>query len=740
MQGRRDFIKNTMAAGAGLAVYGAFRPGRAWAFAQSTQTPLWKTDFRGVGPNGIPVAAPDAAAAPVTGVTHFTINVGQFQDQLLPPGGPATTLWGYNPANPLGGGVQSQKHLGAIIVAQKDQPIQITFNNGLPSTSIMPVDITIPGANQARNRTATHLHGGFVPWISDGGPHDWFAPNGDVGLSFLNNTVLNPTASAGQAEYYYPNHQSARLMWYHDHAWGITRTNAYAGIASAYVLRDNFEAGLQAQGLPPFIEASVLGGTTVLELPIVVQDKIFVGPNTWASKTATDPTWPLVSGATADGSLWYAHIYDTARYGKLGPTPGGPPGDPSCVPEFFGDTMLANGTVYPQVTVEARRYRFRILNACNARFLNLQLYVDDGTPNGITLNNMGNPTNVAVLNSAALNPAGKPTANWFVIGTEGGFLPNPVFVASNIPFNGTPTAGSLLLAPAERVDVLFDFTGYAGKNLILYTDTPAPFPGGDPRNDYFPGLNTNKNPVNAVTAPGNGPNTREIMRFKVVAATGTDSKLTITKATNLRAGNDPLPVPAGVTALPPGVPVRPLTLNETFDEHGRLIQMLGTNTPNALPGSFFAGQFGREYKDAPTETPLAGATEVWQITNLTADTHPIHFHLANVQIISRQPFNGNFTGIPNLTGAPVPPLPYEAGWKETVRMNPGEVINVIMTFNLPTILGKDPVTGKLFTMNNGTIVAGLPPPSPRTGGQEYVWHCHILEHEEHDMMRPLVVK
>src|SRR5204862_7681485 len=126
-----------------------------------------------------------------------------------------------------------------------------------------------------------------------------------------------------------------------------------------------------------------------------------------------DPTWP---GPSAAGTLWYAHEYDTARFGKLGPAPAGPPPTVSVVPEFFGDTMLANGTVFPEVTVEARRYRLRILNACNARFLNLQMYVDDGTPTGITLSGGGAPTNVPALNKAAVNPAGKPTTNFLVLG------------------------------------------------------------------------------------------------------------------------------------------------------------------------------------------------------------------------------------------------------------------------------------------------------------------------------------
>jgi spore coat protein A, manganese oxidase len=694
VQTRRGFLKTTMAAGAGLAVFG-LRSREAWAFYQTTPTPLWRTAFRGVGPGGIPVAAPDGV---VDGVTRYSLGIGEFTDQVHPTLGP-TTFWGYNPANPLGGGVQPQKHLGGIIVAQRGSPIQLTFTNNLPGTHIIPVDTSIMGAEGAQNRASVHLHGGFVPWTSDGGPFAWFAPDGDHGVSFLNAGPL-----PGQAEYYYPMDQSARFLWYHDHSIGITRINAYAGIASALLLRDGFEIGLKNQGLPEFIEA---GGR---ELPIVVQDKIFIDPS---NISALDPTWPF---NPVSGNLWYAHEYDTARYGKLGPAPLGPPQGISVVPEFFGDTMLANGTVFPEVTVEARRYRLRILNACNARFLNLQMYVDDGSANGITLNNMGNPANVPARNGAAANPQGKGTSSFLVLGTEGGFLPNPVFVPSSVPFNGTTAGGSLLLAPAERVDVLFDFSAHAGQKIILYTDTPAPFPMGDPRNDYFPGLNPNKNPVNAATLPGFGPNTREILRFNVVPATSADAPLTIGKTTNLTAGNDPLPVPLGVTTPPPGVTTRQLTLNEDFDGHGRLIQLLGTNVP--LGG---AVGFGRPYESTTTENPNAGDTEVWQIANLTADTHPIHFHLVNVQIISRQAFKvSTYNGTPSLSGAPLPPAAFERGWKETVRMNPGEVTTVIMQFKLPSVP---------FTI----------PSSPRTGGNEYVWHCHILEHEEHDMMRPLVV-
>jgi len=265
-----------------------------------------------------------------------------------------------------------------------------------------------------------------------------------------------------------------------------------------------------------------------------------------------------------------------------------------------------------------------------------------------------------------------------------------------------------------------DFSGFAGKKVILYTDTPAPFPMGDPRNDYFPGAP--KNPT--ITTPGFGPNTRQIMRFNVVAATSADAPLAITTATDLTPGIDPSLVVAWTTSrLPPqpGVPVRILTLNEDYDAWGRLIQRMGTNVQM---GKTSGNSFGRNYMDASTENPKSGSTEVWQIVNTTADAHPMHFHLVNVQLINRQPFQvsslGSTSGGVNFTGPTTAAEANETGWKETVMMFPGTVTRIIMRFDLP---------GVPFVV----------PRSPRTGGNEFVWHCHILEHEEHDMMRPFVV-
>src|SRR5512147_1726630 len=269
---RREFVKTTAIGAVGLVAFKASLRS-AYAFNQSpgNKIPLFGTTLRGVGPGGIPVALPSPGIAPVTGVTRYNILIKQFQDAGVCPFLGPTTLWGYVPTVGLGGNI-TPTHLGGIILAQKGVPIQINFQNLLNvPMHILPVDTTQVFSDEGRiNRTAVHMHGGLVPWISDGGPFDWFNFQGQHGLSFLNNQVLNPKAPVNSAEYYYPMNQSARLMWYHDHAHGITRLNAYAGIATGCLIRDNFEASLVDLGLPNYIEA---GG---FELPLVFQDKIFV--------------------------------------------------------------------------------------------------------------------------------------------------------------------------------------------------------------------------------------------------------------------------------------------------------------------------------------------------------------------------------------------------------------------------------------------------------------------------------
>ena len=309
------------------------------------------------------------------------------------------------------------------------------------------------------------------------------------------------------------------------------------GLPPALLVRDNFEAGLVAKGLPPYIETSVLGGKTVQELPLVFQDKIFVGPDT----KADDPHWYTrlnLQAATQNARqpLVCPHVRsEHERHpaaGTCGLAAFQPAPDPSVIPEFFGDTMLVNGTVFPETTVQARRYRLRMLNACNARFLNLQLYIDDGSPDGITLEceRLTRP-NAPFMNAATGD------SSWLQIGTEGGFLSHRLRSRAAVPFLITdqisltavcqldPSQVNQVLAcgagGAARPDRRFQQRSSAGTKVILYNDAPAPFPAATTattisRLDTISGpAYGSRQPVNGPPQPGFGPNTRVLMRFKV---------------------------------------------------------------------------------------------------------------------------------------------------------------------------------------------------------------------------------
>ena len=674
---RRTVLRGGAAGGA-LAL---LRPRLAWAFGQ---TPAGLRKFiqplPGLGPSGIPVAVPKVIREFGQQVDFYALQAGAFRQKVHPDlPGDGARFWGY--ADVTGGRPANHRYLGGAIVARKGRPVKLRVKNGLPGTHPLPIDRSIMGAEGPDNRMTVHLHGGLVPWTSDGGPYTWFTPEGLTGASFR-----NPGPAAGTAEYWYPNDQSARLVWYHDHALGTTRLNAYAGLASGYILRDDFEAFLVAAKLLPSAE-----------VPLVIQDKTFLDQAA-LDGDGSRPPYP-VTGARL-GDLFYPFQYEPDRW-DLGP--GGPPAEPSVVPEFFSDTILVNGAAYPSVEVEQRHYRFRLLNGSQARFYNLQLYFaqsNDPASSGSTRADLARP-----------GPA------FVQVGTEGGFLPFPVLLNSpprqfaidllgNLTFN-------LILAPAERADLVIDFSGVpAGSRLMLYGDAPAPFPMGDPLNDY-------QDPGN-----GQGPDTRNLLQFVVKPRSGPRDPPIMDLLEKIARGNAVNTVFPGIPTLDPRacVRVRNLTLNEDFDEFGRLIQFLGTTE---LPDPRKPGAFGRAYSDPPTEVARAGTVEVWNVFNLTGDTHPIHFHLVNVHVLARRPFDATtFDGTPSWTGPARAPDANELGFKETVRMNPGECTTVIATFDLPKV--PFPV-----------------PPSPRFPGEkvaEYVWHCHILEHEEHDMMRPLLVK
>ncbi|REJ18956.1 MAG: copper oxidase [Caldibacillus debilis] len=452
---------------------------------------------------------------------------------------------------------------GPTIEATSGERVFIQWINRLPDKHLLPVDRTVHGAhgNVPEVRTVVHVHGASVEWESDGYPEAWFTRGFQQTGPFFRKPI-----------YRYDNTDRACTLWYHDHALGITRLNVYAGLAGFYLIRDHRERRLN---LP----------SGKYEIPLMIQDKTF----------------------KEDGSLYYPEQPEK-------PVPGL---ETSIVPEFFGNTILVNGKVWPYLKVEPRKYRFRLLNASNARFYRLK------------------------LDSGQL---------FYQIGTDGGFMPHPIGVRE------------ITLAPAERADVIIDFANLAGKKITMTNDAPAPFPAGDPPDEH----------------------TGTVMQFRVSLSL---------------SGVDTSEIPAVLLPLPKinegsAAKIRYLTLNDRQDPYGREWMLLD-NKP----------------WDAPvTETPKLGSTEIWCLINLTADTHPIHLHLIDFQILDRRDFDVERfkkEGVIRYTGPPIPPEPQERGWKDTVRANPNQVTRIIMRFG--------PYTGL------------------------YVWHCHILEHEDYEMMRPYLV-
>jgi FtsP/CotA-like multicopper oxidase with cupredoxin domain len=255
----------------------------------------------------------------------------------------------------------------------------------------------------------------------------------------------------------------------------------------------------------------------------------------------------------------------------------------------------------------------------------------------------------------------------------------------------------LLLGPAERADVIVDFSSLpVGTRITLLNLGPdEPFGGGAPGVDF------------PVSDPGT---TGQVMQFRVVAATSPD-----------------VTTPPSELVLPPpaviGAPtrVRRVSLNELDSETVCLNERerpVPCKSPaavdafgpaSALLGTLDAGGFPvpTEWVDEITEDPALGSTEVWEIHNFTADAHPIHIHLVQFEVIDRQLLSTDGEGMAvapaTLVGAPLPPEPWETGRKDTVVVYPGQVTRVKAHYD----------------------VAGL-----------FVWHCHILSHEDNEMMRP----
>jgi FtsP/CotA-like multicopper oxidase with cupredoxin domain len=609
--------------------------------------------------------------------------------------------------------------------------------------------------------------------------------------------------------------------------------------------------------------------------------------------------------------------------------PTGAYGDVSATPEAFLDTPTVNGQPYPFMEVEPKAYRFRILSIGNDRTFNLGFYqatdvngkvCDASNPSTtapaapIAPGGVGSPASCTEVRLVAAKPTPGFPATWptdgraggvpdpatagpdiVQIGNEGGLLPavavlksQPVAYDQNVRnitvFN--VLYNQLTLMGGERADVLVDFSNFAGQTLILYNDAPAPFPGNDPRSDYYTGMGDHTDAGGAYDVlAGYGPNTRTVMQFKVGTAVTSGGPLDVaalstalpvayaaTQPKNLvpesvynsafgsnqpdtyaaigtGSGTQPywvfgggaftlnnLKLTTGGSLYPAGATVTidpplctPLSTvaapnpacvqatasptigaggiitgfsainygagyttvpNITFSAPGldgtratALVEANGFKVINKAIQELFDPIFGRMNATLAAELPFStatvattvplayidtpieyldgihdGETQIWKITHNGVDSHPVHFHLVNVQVINRVGWDGTIK----------PPAANEVGWKETLRMNPLEDVYVavkatrpVLPFGVPAshrlldpsqavgsqmyFTNIDPMTGNAPTAQ--TVLQGGVNVSVATGqysnqmtdfDNEYVWHCHILGHEEQDFMRPFV--
>jgi FtsP/CotA-like multicopper oxidase with cupredoxin domain len=638
-------------------------------------------------------------------VPLYQVTMDTVFQQILPPEFPRTKIYAYGGSANVAGPGQTQNIQtvfstpGPTFEATSNNRIFVHYINDLDGSHMFPVDPTIMAANpnnapipqppfvdangnllvpfppgypqfQSPIVTVPHLHGGYTPSASDGFPESWFTDETE------GHQIVGPTFTGTTFEYF--NGQLPTLLWYHDHALGMTRLNLAAGLEGMYILRD-----------PANDKIAPLLPSGNFEWPLMLTDRAF----------------------NSDGSIQFTTVGDN------------PDVHPYWDPEYFGNVIMVNGKAWPNLNVQRRQYRFRIVDGSNARFYGIS-FVNQTT--------------------------GKPIP-FIQIGSDGGFLKAPV------------TMTHKLLAICERMDILVDFSNLpAGTKVVMMNDGIAPNPGGDP------------------VVPGQ---TDTIMRFTVQNSTAVH----------------PNPLPSKLITIPTLVPTPNIGNPKLFtlNEHESGDDTLNPGNPlNVLID-------GRHFDEPVTEIPRAGTTEEWYIQNLTQDAHPIHIHLVEFQLEDRQAIDANrmlayfeklngpnsalpldhppirinvetpvqfcdpahpnnpdgtptdpsdptcvlgardfqfdtqngalgttddFTepGVPS-TAIPASQFPGEDGWKDVILAPPFVVTRVLIRLAL-----------------QNTNDANLKPgqnvfPFDPTAGPGYVWHCHILDHEDNDMMRPMVI-
>jgi FtsP/CotA-like multicopper oxidase with cupredoxin domain len=738
----------------------------------------------------LPLAFPQPPTAPPAGrqwlglCTTWNAAAGTCTGPLYTP------VQGYGqinqPAYPLNG---KTTYPSMSFKATRNKPVKVKFINNLPNNHLFcpaPQNADIPCAidrslmgliagtgvtpygspQQPDNAVVIHLHGGEIPPDSDGFAELWFgntttagyyqtnfpsAPattlnayqnispsfdatlavgNGILGPS-TNGTVVLPTppttlftqytgtfngnstptgdlgpgpaATGGNSVgnlvrptgnsmiYNYPMVQDPATIWYHDHALGKTRINVVAGPAGYFYVTDPaVEGGIGLPNLGVCDNASVLAGTCY-DVPIVLQDRSF----------NTDGTINYPNGLA-----YVTPPPKTAAWNGLTPGPN-PTFHPQWVPEYFGDFAVINGVIWPKISVEPRPYRFRLLDGSNARCYTL-----------------------GMVNAAGATKKAPAAPLFQVIASDQGYLP----AAAALP--------NLTMCPGERFDVIIDFSNLAGQKFTVTNTAGAPFPGG-------PTPQQGGSPYAALG---------QLLQFQVAAT----CKGTCPGAWNAAGFGAPPATKARLATMVPANanPARPVgtdcTWNAATSTVGLGCQMILNEVLHPVTKAPLRVQIdGKPFEAAVTEIPKRRTTEVWQIINTTVDVHPMHLHLVQFKVVQRQKFNATnynkavglppvnwqanpllltkVSVAPYLMGKPVLPPPEEAGFKDTAKSYPGEVLTVIAKWDGGWCDGSTDPVNQANCLAGGNFVY-----QPVTAGP-YVWHCHIVDHEDNEMMRPSLV-
>jgi FtsP/CotA-like multicopper oxidase with cupredoxin domain len=601
MLSRRQFVQASISVGAAVAL--ELLSDEVAAMVQGPRPVFPLTPFKDPLPVPQVLRPQQARDGPASLTIHLRATNQRLHSEL-----PPTPVWGYEGCFP-----------GPTIEVRRGQRVRVEYINDLPAEAEFPVTAVlapngtqnragcegrVPDANVASLKPwiVTHLHGGRTAAGSDGWTENAVFPN--------QSTICS-----------YDNDQPATMLWYHDHAFGITRYNVYAGLAGLYMIRDSEEAAL---GLP----------ANKCEIPLLIQDR----------------NLDAAADGTFTGRLLHKTTDDTM--------------------EFYGPFTCVNGIIWPYADVEARQYRLRIVNGSNSRTYRLVL----------------------------LNERGENLKDHLTqIGADGGLLDVPV----------SPPGDGLILAPAERADLIVDFRNFRGQRLVLVNTAISPFKG------------TAYNHESGTADAEHLLPYPQVMQFRVSSVQTDDPFRMPTRLSSfrrVRADDLPSTCVQRMVAL----------VKHEVDGHDMFMlhELIPSDAASAGDALIEVQDetgivtkyrtVAQRFEDTVNFMVADGSTELWHFLNLTKNMHPMHLHLVQFQAIRRDFYD--VSGFDGRTFGTTTPLRFkkqlelavnELGPKDTIRVNPGERVSIAMSV--------EGYTGR------------------------YMYHCHMLEHEDMDMMRPFVV-